>query len=357
MAKPAGTSLSDAAYAGRLAVKFGAIALVVLIVGRVVLNMAVSVYRYLNPPKPPGPTYGFGTLPPLEFPGTSPTIATYKLETVGGTFPQMPTQLPVFLMPKQTIGVLSLDQAKQHAAAFGFVFAPEQVSTTIYRWRRTTPLPATLDIDIVSKHLTMKVDWASDPGFLSQKTLPTQTAAITTTRETLQEAGLLMPDIATSAARVSFLRASGTAYVPAVSLSEADFIQVDISRLPIRQQYPIVGDNPLRGNAHFVFSGSNVQGAGIVEAEFTYAPVEYDGFETYGLITPLQAWQQLQAGQGYVANIDTGVEQATVRNVFLGYYDASAPQSYLQPIYIFTGDKNFYGYVPAVVPPSQSSRR
>jgi len=361
-AKQTSPTLSDAAYGGRLFIKFGAIALVVLMVGRVVLNMSVSLYKFLNPPKAPPPTYGFGTLPPLEFPGAGPTITSYTLQTKTGTLPKLVTQMPVFFMPKQAIGVLSLDDAKKQAAALGFAFAPEQTSTTTYRWKRSSPLPATLDIDIISKHFTMKVDWASNPGFLSQKVLPSQQTAIIRVRETLQEAGLSARDMATGEAKISFLRASGTSYIPAVSLSEADFVQVNIWRSPILGKYPLVRPDPLQGNAHFILSGGIDAGSRIVQADFTYTPVDYERFETYGLITPQTAWQALQAGKGFVAYIDTGVQQATIRSVYLAYYESDAPQLYLQPVYVFVGDQNFFAYVPAVaVSPaalsSQSSNR
>jgi hypothetical protein len=356
--KSSNPSLSDAAYGARLFIKYGAIAVVVLMVGRVLLNGAVSLYKALNPPKAPPPTYGFGSLPALQFPTTTATVNTFVLQTKNGALPKLDNQLPVFFMPKQTIGPLSLDNAKQIAAAFGFVFQPEQTSTTMYRWKRATPFPATLDIDIITQHFKMKVDWASDPGFLTQKDLPQQLPAITNTRALLQEANLLPADMATSEGRVSYLKASGLSFAPAVSLSEADFLQIDINRQPIREKYAVVGPDPLKGNVHVIFSGNkNVGTSGLVQADYSYAPILYDRFETYGLITPTVAFQQLQEGKGYVAHIDQGVQQATIRNVYLGYYDAETPQSYLQPIYIFVGDQNFYGYVPAVAPLSQSSNK
>lgn len=352
-----GPNLSDIAYGARMFIKFGAFFIVFLIVGRVLLNLTVSIYTTLNPPKPPGPTWGFGTLPPITFPTNTATISSYKLETKNGAFPVLATQLPVFFIPIQTIGLLSLDQAKQEAAALGFVFPPEQTLPTVYRWKRTTPLPAVLDIDIVTKNFTMRVDWGSDPGFLSQKNLPPQIFTITNTKEKLAEAGLLAPDIATSEAKVSFLKSLGGGYVPAVSLSEADFLQVDIWRMPIKQRYPILGPDPLKGNARFIFSGKRDSGSNIVEASFMHTPIEYDRFETYGLIPPTTAWQQLQAGKGYVANIDLGISDVIVRDVSLAYFDSDKPQSYLQPVYVFKGDNNFYGYVPAAATPSQSWNR
>jgi len=32
----------------------------------------------------------------------------------------------------------------------------------------------------------------------------------------------------------------------------------------------------------------------------------------------------------------------------MGYFDSVVPQHYMQPVYVFEGDGNFVGYVPAV---------
>ena len=38
----------------------------------------------------------------------------------------------------------------------------------------------------------------------------------------------------------------------------------------------------------------------------------------------------------------------TIRKMFLGYFDPDVYQEYLQPVYVFVGDGDFVGYVPAV---------
>jgi hypothetical protein len=42
--------------------------------------------------------------------------------------------------------------------------------------------------------------------------------------------------------------------------------------------------------------------------------------------------------------------QITIRNIFLAYFESEEPQNYLQPIFVFEGDKNFTAYVSAVDP-------
>jgi len=57
----------------------------------------------------------------------------------------------------------------------------------------------------------------------------------------------------------------------------------------------------------------------------------------------------MQGGKGYIANLgESQSGNIVIRNVSLAYYDADQPQNFLQPIYVFEGDNNFIGFVPAV---------
>jgi hypothetical protein len=38
----------------------------------------------------------------------------------------------------------------------------------------------------------------------------------------------------------------------------------------------------------------------------------------------------------------------TVRKIYLAYYDAGVYTEFYQPVFVFEGDKDFVGYVPAV---------
>ncbi|HZZ98761.1 MAG TPA: hypothetical protein VFG51_02400 [Candidatus Saccharimonadia bacterium] len=347
---PIAPNLTNVAGFARSFIKYGAIVLVILIIGRVVLNISVSVFKALNPPKPPGPTDGFGTLPALAFPDNTATVTAYSLQTKSGSLPTLVNILPVYFMPVNKATLFSLDASKQIAASLGYVFTPEQFSPTVYRWTKTTPLNSSLQIDIVNQTFSLKTDWASDPNFLVDKSLPDSTDAQQTARNLLRTANLLGDDMATSEARPTYLKASGTGYTPAVSQSEADFLRIDIFRLPIQLNYPIVRPDPTMGEARIIYSGKQDADLKIVGMNYSHFPIEYDRFETYALKTPAQAWAELQAGQGYIALVDSGTTKAVVRDVALAYYDSDTPQNYLQPIYVFTGDNNFFAYVPAVAP-------
>lgn len=186
-----GPTLSDIAYVSRLALKYGSIFLVVFMVGRILLNASIALYKQMNPAKPPPPTLGFGTLPAPDFGENLATPKEYQLQTVTGGLPSFPNQAKVFFMPDERASLLAVDHAKKQAAALGFVFPYEQVSQTLLRWRKTTPIASMLEIDIVTGDVNMKVDWSGDPAFLLQKNLPEEDSAKQLAKSTLIQAGLL----------------------------------------------------------------------------------------------------------------------------------------------------------------------
>ena len=144
-----------------------------------------------------------------------------------------------------------------------------------------------------------------------------------------------------------FLKAFGRELKPTVSLSEADFIQVDFYRANIEDTYSAVTPDPTKGVVRGIVSG-NTRFGDIVYLEYNYYLVNYEVGETYPLTTAGAAWSKLQQGEGYIARLDSGVDQVTVRRVGLGYYDSYEPQSYLQPVFVFTGDDNFVAYISAI---------
>lgn len=343
-----GYNLTQVAGWSRGFIKYGAISLVVFMVGRVVLNATIALIIAMTPPKPVPPTFGFGSLPDLILPPSVAQVDTYTLETRSGGLPGAPRMMPVFFMPKSSISIFSLDNAKKLAAGLGFVFEPEQISTINYRWKRTTPLPSVLDVDIINQHFTVKTDWSSDPTFLANINPPTDKAASDLAKNTLTSAGVLTTDIATSEGKISYLKARGSGYEKALSFSEAEFLQFDLRRTPINQKYPVLRSDPTKGNARLIMSGTKNASGLIVDAELIHFPVDYDRPETYPLINSNEAWQRLSNGNGYIASFKPGVQKAVVREMYLAYYDSDEPQQYLQPIFVFTGDDDFVAYVPAV---------
>ena len=346
-------SLSETAKATQTAIKIGVVVVLVAIVTPFSLRMLGALYRAINPPPPPAPTVGFGKLPQLEFPDSSVDGLSFSLETVGGEIPSMADSAKVYLIRFPRSGFLDIDRAKQKAASLGFVLEPEKITDVVYRWTRTSPLAAVLDLDTVDDSFEMNVSWETDPGFLSEQLAPTEAQAITEAKGLLKSGQFLRSDLDNGVAKTQFLAYKGGKLVDVLSLSEADFVEVDLFRASIIQDqrvFEVTTPDPDKGVAEVLISSSRGQGRRVVSASYRYTNVEYEQFQTYPVISGGQAWQLLQQGYGYVASYPENGDAAVVRRVKFGYYDSLDDQKFMQPIYIFEGDEGFVAYVPAVNP-------
>jgi hypothetical protein len=342
-------TLTQLAYAGRLFVKYGLITLVVLIVGRTFLTASINYWNAVHPAPPPPPTVGFGILPPLRFSSQQATQkpSAYQLETPDGKLPYFGDRAKVFLMVRSSPSLLADQKVKQIAANYGFVFQPTVLSDRMYRWTKSTPLQSSLEMEIQNKNFTLTTNFLAKPELFNKKDLPDESSAVALTKSFLSIGQEVPEDIATVSGQVTFLKALGNDTVPAVSYSDADFVQVDIMRQPIDDDKPMFSPEGTKGIVHAILSSPLDNSGGIVRYEYKYQPVDYNELETYPLRSVASAWQILQAGEGYIANKGTSAT-AVVRDIYLGYYDDFEEQDYLQPIYVFAGDGGFLGYVPAI---------
>lgn len=345
---PKPVSLTQVATVARKGILIGSIALGVLVVGRFFLDSFVTFWVATHPAPPPPPSHGFGVLPQIAFPKSVGTPISYRLEAAPQAVKQQADRAPVFFMPAQRASLLSLDKAKQQAVNLGFILEPEQITTSLYRWKRNQPLQSILDYNINNGTFTQKLDWQSDPTFLQQRDLPTEDVAINMTRSLLSSAGLMQKDIATGAAKVTYLKSTAGGYAPTVSLSESDFLQVDIFRVPIGGRYNFVMDEPDHGVIRTIISGNNDANTRFALVDYKYLPIDYVNFETYPIISPIQAFDLLKAGKGYTAAMPEGQTAVVIRTIRLGFYDSYTQQQYLQPVYILEGDGGYIGYVSAI---------
>jgi len=350
MATATGPTLTDMTQFGRQAVKVLGIGLVVMIVGRFALTSFVAFWKAINPPPPPPPTVGFGLLPQLRFSAQAEVAnpTQYVLELPRGSFPDFGDRAKVFFMPLSSLSLLSDQNAKTLAAKHGFVFEPAVLSSRLYRWTKSTPLETTLQMDIQTLQLRLTTNYLNRPDLLLGTKVPEAAQAEQVVKTFLKVSGITDASIASSSAQASYLKLQGTELVDAVSYSDADFVQIYLNRYPIDGQFEMYTPD---GTAIIkaIVAGGLTGNNSIVDLTSNFHPVDLTQVHTYPIRTPLEAWNILQAGEGYVARFE-GQGKATIRGVTLGYYDDFEEQSYLQPIYVFFGDDSFLGYVPALDP-------
>ena len=342
-------NLTQTTYWTRRLLKIGGILLVAIIVLRIAFNIFSTVWRKINPPPPPPPTVAFGKLPKLEFPEQKnlPKL-TFKLETIQGGLPKFHPTAKVYFTPKSGPNLLALDRATQRAQQLGFKGQPQQISEKVYRWQTETHPSTTLEIDTNTGNFRLYYDYLSDQELINSKNLPTNQQAAQEAKNFLANNDLLADELATGSAEFQYLKFTPTGLISAISLSEADFVRVNLFKADL-DGLKILPPNPKDSLISFLFSGSKSLGKRIIEIKYTYYPIRAESSATYPLKLAQKAWQEMQGENGYVANL--GENQSgniIIRQVYLTYYESGQPQHYLQPIYVFEGDNNFIGYVPAV---------
>jgi len=348
----AGPTLTNVTFMGRQVVKFGLIGLVVLMVGRITVNGFIAYWKATHPEPPPPPSVGFGKLPPITFPSQSEDDKplSYKLETATGATPDFGDRAKVYFMPRASASLLADQAAKEKASSLGYVFEPEVIGTELYRWSKSEPLLSTLELNIRSYSFSIATNYLSLPELLVNTTAPSGFEAVADVKSLLKRADLLPDDVATASGEIVYLKSLGGELAPAVSQSDADFIQVDLNRNPIDGIYRMFTPQGYQGIISAILTGYYEGRDAVIDITYNYHPVDYEVVHTYPIRTSQSAWQLLQAGEGYIAQKGT-TDTAVIREVFLAYFDSYEEQEYLQPIYVFENkDSGFLGYVSAVDP-------
>ncbi len=343
------SSLTNVAQVTRKGVIGFVILIFVVVIGQVGLKVSIDLYKALNPPPPPPPTVGFGVLPLLDFPEYNSGEFEYTLEIPQSKLASYSEDRAVFQYLGTRSNLLALDRAKKQAASLGFVFEPVKISGNDYRWSRSDPLTAVLELNAITGEFEMDVSWETDPDFLNNSLIPNETQAISEANRFLQRGGFLAPDLKDGSSKVTLLTYKGSRFTEALSLSEADFVQVDLFRVPFSDA-EILPSDPNKGLARVLISGSRDQGERIVSAEYKYVEVNWDVKETYPVISVSDAWQKVQSGQGFVAVEPETSNKIVLREVEFGYYDSLVEGDFVQPIYVFKGDEDTVVYVQAVSP-------
>lgn len=336
-------TLTDIAIRSRQAIRYGIFLVILYFIGRAAFGGVIKLYQAVNPPKTPAPQARFGPLPALPFPQRQTPQLTYTLETPTGGLPTLPNQANVYFIPRSSVLLLSSEAARKKAVALGYTTEPEEVSQTVYRFRHPTT-SSTLEIDIVSNSFSISYNLGADPNPITSLP-PTIQEATTTVRSILSRAGVLPSDL-TGEVSHEFLRIDSQGLSTVSSLSEANLIKISLHRADI-EEIPSKTVDPDTGNVWFILSSDKDRQ--VVLGQYRYFSVDQEQASSYPLKDPSTAFEELKTGKGFVASLSQSQQnQVTIRRVYLAYFDPDTYTDFYQPIYVFEGDNNFVGYVPAV---------
>ncbi|MEK7127184.1 MAG: hypothetical protein AAB838_00470 [Patescibacteria group bacterium] len=350
-------TLTETAYYTRKGVKITIGLIIGIIVLRFILGIAGQIWLALFPPPPPPATMAFGLLPKLNFSKTdiSSTSAkfTYTLETVDGGLPKFPFTLKVYFIPKPASSFGGFDKMKAQAVRMGFTSDPQKITgNEADKWDFTDPLIPLrhLEYNATTGFFRLYYDYRFDLNLFADKSFGSEQKIISDALGFFDKFGLTSRDLLTGRQEVSYLKLDTTNFISASSLFNADAVRVNLLRSDIidgKTTYPIVSPFPKEGLVSILFSGNSDENKKILEAKFYYLNIDYENFATYPLISAATALEMLKNGQGYVASVPT-TKSVSIRNIYIGYYDADTVQSYLQPVVVFSDGKDFKAYVPAI---------
>lgn len=342
-------TLTQTAYYSRQTIKYGSIAIVALLIFRSAFISFQSYWKSAHPSPPPKPTVAYGKLPKLNFPARPnlPPI-TLKPETISGSLPKLSDQAKVFFMPQPSDNLLARDRAKAWAKQLGFLKEPEKNETNVLIYTTETSPKTTLEINILTRNFKLLYDWKNDLEMPYTGTLLGEAQAIAMAKSFLQQKQVENSnDLLLGPAEAIYLQYENGNLVKPISLSEANFVRVNLFRNNI-DDLRILPPNPKEANVSFLISPTESK-KGIIEVKFINFSISLENYATYPLKDVNTAWTQLASGKGFIANLGNNPDgKVIVRNAYLAYFDNEEPQSFLQPIIVFEGDNDFYAYVPAV---------
>jgi len=123
---------------------------------------------------------------------------------------------------------------------------------------------------------------------------------------------------------------------------EVDFFRPSIDGTPIATPRFFTSPNYVI----MIFEKNNEEK--IIRSQIAFFEKSEEQYGIYPIITGDKAWEYLTSGQGIVIAGQEGIKDIRVKKMFLSYYDSDIYQSFLQPVYVFLGDNDFVGFVPAL---------
>jgi hypothetical protein len=275
----------------------------------------------------------------------------FSLETITGGLPKFASDSAVvYFMPKDPPNLLAITKTQDFAKKLEFDPTPFQETRTIYRFQDLQFPLRKLQYDIVSNNFVMKYSYEQDTGLFTEGTIRDQNVAIQDAIEFLKNNQIYKTDFEHGSRKVIKQRLVGFLLIPTDNLSTTDAMQVNLFRGSVNS-LAVVTPNPDEGQIQILLSGAKTPKKKILEVIYTYWPIDQQTAATYSLKPIESAWQELQSGGGFIAKFPiNGETTATIRNIYLAYYDSFEPQTYLQPVYVFEGDHEFTAYVHAINP-------
>lgn len=344
-------TLTETAYYTRKTLKYSFLGLISFLLLRAIVLAGISYWKIKHPPPPPPPNFCFGKIPKIQFPQKDPNPPFYpRLETIDYRLPNLPNIAKVYFIPQKVSTLYTWERAQNWAKQLGFLEEPEKPDNFTFIFKNKNFPQTTLKMNVLDGNFTLTYDYLSDLTLAGIGSAPPENQAIAEARNFLQKIGMLTQDLAAGTQKVIYYKFNPPNLEQAISLSEADVALVNFFRSDI-EGIKIMPPDPKKSLVSVLISGSPDPQKRILEVNYTHFIIIESNWCTYPLKSITQAWQELQENKSFLANFGQNYDgQVVIRKVYLGYFDPPDNQRFLQPIYIFEGDRDFIAYISALDP-------
>lgn len=308
--------------------------------------------------EPPVTTYGL--LDQLEFveKRIGQTTPEYVLNTKNGRLPtDLAVQLPIYKFKPIQYSYLAGKNAISDAARLGFEDKDlsSDLKGKIYVWRNSLT-KSTLSIDLETRKLNLLTDLTGSGNKYAPGNISSQRAPIITS-QILEDIYRFDDSYAKGTQNVTLGSFQGNKiYETTDANRDAQLARVDYYRTI--NSYPIFGPDPSEGLIR-VFVGNPSQGASPLKnpiVSVNYWEIIPQTKSRYPIIPVSEAWGAVRNGKAIISRVfqrglnpfdsyvPIEVEKILIDNIYLGYYETPKYQTYLQPIYIFSGTYTTRGF-------------
>jgi len=339
-------TLSEFSYYIRRIGPIAVVGLILFIVFFVVIRLLVSVLTTSNEPTVFTPQ--FGMLDPIKFSHKVdyPPSPTFTLDNIEGRPVTATSSAEIFFVPPENARFGYPQTLSFMAKAVNF--SPE----TSYLLNETQATFENglqkLGVDITNFNFTFDVNFSGQGEIFENTIIPDKTVIVNSAIEFLRKMDRYPDDLAQGTNNIIYLKydpvSQEFAVVTDVALAnvvEVDFFPPDIDH------YPIVSPKYFNSQ-NYVAMIFKPGGKEVIKAQIRHFAKDTSFAPPYPIKTGDQAWEELSNGKGIIVSAGQNNSNITVREMFLGYYNAEDYQTYFQPVYVFLGDNNFAAYVPAV---------
>lgn len=296
-------------------------------------------------PTPP-PSASFGKLPTIPFPEQKQENISYTLDTLTGFLPNFPDREKIYKIAIDPPTLLGLDKTRKKVLAIGFNSDGTRLSEETYQWvDQIESLQRKVIMNIFSSDFTLSSSYLVAPSSLVFSGQDEVDNSPKVAKDFLSQMSILPKDIDEEKTKVTTYSTAGSLLTQTSKISDTKIVKVDFFQND-QNKLPIYYDKAPSSTMTFLV-GKGKNGLIVVGARFFHKNISETNSDYY-IKTASEAFEELKAGKGYIANKPDNTVEFSIKKVFLAYYMGAEQQEYMMPVVVFEGSNDFVAYVSAV---------